>query len=374
MRILFTTDQIYLHGGIEKVMAEKANYFADVFDYDVHILTTEQNGNAPCYRLSEKIKKTDISVNYHRKKSYFHPANLLKLPQHFRQWRKAIRTIDPDVVIVCNYAFDFYWSPFFFTRISKLKEFHSSGFLEMEARKNAGFFGKIRFGLQDFIESKYDRIVVLNPSEAQFCKSKNTVVIPNPIGKTDKVAALKNKKAIAAGRIAPVKGFTKAIDAWALAMEYQSDWELYIYGQGEPDYIQMLKAKIVNQGLQNNIFIKPATENLDDEMAGASMYVMSSVSECFPMVLLEALSAGLPIASFDCPTGPGNIITDGEDGFLAEDQNIASLAEKIVILMTDEDLRKEMGKCGRSNAQRFSNEAVMNLWQSLFNELKNKSN
>jgi hypothetical protein len=83
MKILFSTDQVYLHGGIEKVMAEKANYFADVLGYEVYILTTEQKGKAACYPLSDKIIKTDIAINYQRAKSYFHPANLVKMPGHF---------------------------------------------------------------------------------------------------------------------------------------------------------------------------------------------------------------------------------------------------------------------------------------------------
>ena len=139
MTILFSTDQVYLHGGIEKTMAVKANYFADVLGYDVVILTTEQKGKLPQYALSSKVRLIDIGINYHRKKSYFHPANIAKIPKHFFGSRKAIAAVKPDVIISCNYAFDFYWLPFIFKKIPKLKEYHSSRFFEDRARRKSSF-------------------------------------------------------------------------------------------------------------------------------------------------------------------------------------------------------------------------------------------
>src|SRR5690554_6663225 len=123
MKILFSTDQTYLHGGIEKVMAEKANYFADVLGYDVTILTTEQNDQPAQYPLSKAVKQADLGVNYNRIKSYFSFQNIRKLPLHFYRQQKALHQINPDIVIVCNYAFDFYWYPFIHKSSKKIKEF-----------------------------------------------------------------------------------------------------------------------------------------------------------------------------------------------------------------------------------------------------------
>ncbi|MCZ8197318.1 MAG: glycosyltransferase [Flavobacterium sp.] len=370
MRILFTTDQIYLHGGIEKVMAEKANYFADVLNYEVYILTTEQKGYEPCYFLSNKIKRVDIGVNYIRFISYFHPKNISKIPFHFKQWKKTISAIKPDVIISCNYAFDFYWTPFFLRQIPKLKEFHSSRYFEEIDRKNASFLKKMIFLINDFIESKYTKLILLNDDEAQYYRSNNLEIIPNPITiNDDSVAILNNHKAIAAGRIAPVKGFEKAILAWKIVVEQNSDWELHIYGQGEKKYIESLQNLINENNLQKNVIIKNAVSNLDLILLDYSIYVMTSLTECFPMILLESLASGLPIVSFDCPHGPKNIITNNEDGFIVKNQDIIALSEKINLLINDHELRIAIGKKGKQNSYRFSKENVILKWQNLFNSL-----
>ncbi|MBC7523099.1 MAG: glycosyltransferase family 4 protein [Flavobacterium sp.] len=373
MKIVFSTDQIYLHGGIEKVMALKANYFADVLNYEVTILTTEQNHKKPCYPLSSKVNLIDIEINYNRKKSYFHYSNLAKIPNHFKKWNAVLKQIKPDGLISCNYAFDFYWIPFFKLDVKKYKEYHSSGYFESLDKSNAGFIKKMRYKLNDFIASKYTSNIILNPDEKIYYPYKNLTVIPNPIDETPLTANLENKTIIAAGRIASVKGFDVLIKTWQLVAQKEPLWQLHIYGQGEPDYIKMLQQLIDNFQLTNQVFIKPATNNLLEVLSQHSIYVMSSNTECFPMVLLESLAVGLPIISFDCPTGPRNIITDNEDGFLVENQNCASLAEKIVFLIQNKTSRKAMGIKAKTNSLRFSTPKVMQLWQNLFDSqnLKN---
>ncbi|RZK04268.1 MAG: glycosyltransferase family 4 protein [Flavobacterium sp.] len=373
MKILFSTDQTYLHGGIEKIMAAKANYLADLQGYEVHILTTEQKGNAPCYQLSPKISQTDLAVNYHRQKSYFHPSNFVKIPGHFGKLSNAIKSIRPDIIIVCNYAFDFYRMPFIFKNIPKLKEYHSSGIVDAQAEANSGLLKRMIFSLNEFIASKYDRLVLLNPDEKSYYASNNTVIIPNFVDVPDFRADLNAKKAIAAGRIAPVKGFENLIGAWKLVAAKHPDWQVHIYGQGEESYIGSLRNLIEDFGLEKNVFILPATNKLVEKMSEYSMCVMSSQTECFPMVLLESLSVGLPIVSFDCETGPRNIITNNEDGLLAKNQNVEDLAAKIITLIDDVSLRKTMGSHAKTNVSRFSKSNVMAKWLDLFNELKSQN-
>ena len=324
--------------------------------------------------MSDKIKRIDIAIDYERKLSYFDFKNIKKIPKHFIHWKKEIKKINPDVMITCNFAFDFYWIPFLFKKILKLKEFHSSRCFDKEIREKASFLKKLNFKIDDFIESKYTKLIILNPDEKKYFENNNIEIIPNPITiSTNVTASLVNKRAIAAGRIAPVKGFEKAILSWKIVVEQNPDWCLDIYGDGEQDYIERLKKLIILNKLEKNVFIYNAIKNLDQKLLDYSIYIMSSITECFPMVLLESLAIGLPIVSFDCPTGPRNIITNNEDGFLAENQNIEQLAKKIVILMKDDNLRSKMGINAKQNSLRFSNDVVLKKWQVLFDNYTKKT-
>lgn len=372
MKLLFSIDHLYLHGGAEKVLTHRVNYLAEKLGCEVTIITTEQKGKQTCYTLSDKVKLIDLEINYYREKSYFHPSNLLKIPNHFKKLNKTIKKINPDAVIVLNYAFDYYWLPFIVRKIPKLKEFHSSRYYPNEARKKANLLKKFFLAINDFVESNYDRIVVLNPTESFFYKNKNIEVIPNPITITDKLVDITSKNVMAAGRIAPIKGFEKLIEAWEIVAPQYPDWKLNIYGQGEEQYINSLQELINQKKLEKHIIFQPATDNLIEKMTQHSIFVMSSISECFPMVLLESLSVGLPIISFDCPTGPGNIITANEDGILVENQNSETLAEKIVFLISHQDSRKDMSEKGKHNVKRFSEEVIMKKWFEMLTNITSK--
>ena len=371
MRIVFSTDQIYLHGGIEKVMTQKANYFADILGYEVIVLTTEQGNRKPCYQLSTKIKLVDIGINYQRDQSYFSRVNLAKIPRHFKQTKMVLNKFRPDVVIVLNFAFDFYWLPFISRRIPKWKEFHSSRYFEMLDRKNTkSVFKMMRFRFSDWIESQYTKIIVLNPDEKKYYRNDSIAIIPNPIEIPTSSANLINKKVITAGRIAPVKGFENAILTWKLVNASHPNWELHIYGNGEPNYVNELQQLIADNKLQHTVFIKNAVADLQKQMLDYSLYLMTSHTECFPMVLLEALSTGLPILSFDCPTGPHNIVIHEKDGFLVEDQNNLALADKLIFLIENEKERITMGREAKQNVQRFETTITMKKWLELLIDLQ----
>lgn len=367
MKIVFNTDQIYLHGGIEKVMATKANYFANLPEVEVCIVTTEQQGNLPRYSLHPKIKLIDLGVNYDRSKSYFSSSNFFKLFQHFKEQRKLFKSLDPDVVISPNYNFDHYWLPFIHPRSKKIKERHSSRFYEKEERKSASLFKKIKIWIDDEIDKKYNYIVVLNKDEEKYLASKNGVVIPNPVEIPDFVCDLVNKKVITAGRIAPVKGFDELIKAWNITNQKFPDWELHIYGENYSGTKEKLEELIRDLQLEKSVTFKGNVSDLPTVMQDYSMYAMSSETECFPTVLLEALSVGLPIVSYDCPNGPRHIIRDNEHGFLAQQKKPADLADKLMLLMNDEILRKKMGGKAREHSQSFSNTIVMKKWCELLN-------
>ena len=367
MRIIISTDQIYLHGGIEKVLSTKANYWSNQSGVEVYIVTTEQKGNTPCYPMDSRVHLIDLGINYNRSRSYFSKENMKKAIKHFREQKKLFRQLKPDAIISPNFNFDHYWLPNLKAGAKLIKEIHGSRYKDQHRRKNASFAKKIQFLISDWAESRYSHIVVLNEDEKEYIRTGNAEVIPNPIELQAMRADLDNKKVIAAGRISPVKGFGEMIESWALIYKENPDWQLHLYGDDYLGTKGKLELQINNLGLKDAVVFKGSVDNLTEKMADYSLYAMTSETECFPMVLLEAMSVGLPIVSYDCPNGPRNIIKDGEDGLLVPHHRTDRFAEEMLKLMNNESLRKQLGTAAQKNAARFSTDEVMKKWQTLLN-------
>jgi glycosyltransferase involved in cell wall biosynthesis len=215
---------------------------------------------------------------------------------------------------------------------------------------------------------RLDKFVVLTQEDYQsWVGFTNVTVIPNPIYTyPDHGSSCESKQAIAVGRYTWQKGFDMLIEAWTLVTARHPDWQMKIYGAGNPD---AFRKAVRDKGLQATLFCEDATNDVYQKFDESSIYVLSSRYEGLPLVLIEAMSAGLPCVSFACPCGPRDVISDGEDGLLIEPENIEKLAEGICKLIEHEDLRKKMGLAARKNVVRFQEENIMKHWIDLFNVL-----
>ncbi len=369
MKIVYYTDQVYLHGGIEKVLAQKLNYFSNFPEFKVYLITTEQKGQPYCYPISKRVTHYDLGVNYSRTKSYFHPVNFKKVPSHLIKIRNKLKEIKPDVLIVCNFAFDFYFIPFISKGIKTIKEYHSSRYYYSKELPSRSFLSRLFFKLNRLIEKRYTHIVVLNKDEKKYYAAKNCVVISNSIKvaiNTNKL--VRNNVIIAAGRIALVKQFDHLIKAWSLIANKFPHWEVHIYGEGDKVLSSELQ-QFIKELKVPNIKLMGATSHLNVKMKEASIYAMTSKTECFPMVLLESLSCGLPIISYNCPFGPKNIITDKKDGILVNHNNIDTFASELAKLIKNIELRKMMEINAKKNVKRFDENIVMQQWIQLFKSI-----
>jgi glycosyltransferase involved in cell wall biosynthesis len=108
---------------------------------------------------------------------------------------------------------------------------------------------------------------------------------------------------------------------------------------------------------------------IGQEYANSSMLVMSSNYEGFPMVMIEAMAAGLPIVSFDFKCGPRDIITHGVDGFIVPNGDIYALAQSMMQLMSNSVMRRSMGLKAQKITQTYSETIVMGKWLDLFMQL-----
>ena len=149
------------------------------------------------------------------------------------------------------------------------------------------------------------------------------------------------------------------IEAWLLVEAKHPNWLLNIYGEGEDR--SKLEKMIADKNL-NNITLKGLTNDVQAVYDTAAFYVMSSRFEGLPVVLIEAQSRGLPIVSFDCPSGPAEIVHNNIDGVLVENGNVLALAESMIKLIEDDSLRKLMSKHSLKAAKVYQIETITQKW------------
>jgi glycosyltransferase involved in cell wall biosynthesis len=220
---------------------------------------------------------------------------------------------------------------------------------------------------------RFDAIAVLTERDRReyqaMLPGSRVVRIPNAVHTLDQVPArpASSKIAVAAGRLFPQKGFDMLIPAWAKLVESYPDWQLRIYGSGEKK--AELRALIDEHHLYNHVFLMGHTDRLDDELAKAAFYVLSSRFEGLPMVMIEAMSHALPVVSFDCPTGPADVLTHGVDGLLVPPEDPDALAEAMAKVMADGQLRADMGAAAVMTAAGYGPDAVHPRWEALFTDL-----
>ena len=181
-------------------------------------------------------------------------------------------------------------------------------------------------------------------------------------------AALENKVVVAAGRMGPQKGFDRLLPVWAKIAPDHPDWELRIWGGGNG--IGKLRRQAQELGIADSARVMGFTNKLHEEFADSSLYVMSSRKEGFPMVLLEAMGVGLPVVSYDCPTGPRDIIREGVDGHVVPDGDADALAAAMAGLMDDPDRRKAFGAAAVEGAARYDLATIAGRWEQLLGELE----
>jgi glycosyltransferase involved in cell wall biosynthesis len=180
-------------------------------------------------------------------------------------------------------------------------------------------------------------------------------------------STLERPVVVGGGRPTPQKGLDLLIEAFEEVVRRRPDWTLRIFGAGPRR--RQLAGMVAERGLYNNVFLMGATQAMGPELAKASLFALSSRYEGFGMVILEAMSKGLPVVSFDCPRGPGEIIHHGEDGLLVENGDVAAFARALLALIDDEDRRRAMGEAALRTAAGYAIDEIGAQWDALLRDV-----
>jgi glycosyltransferase involved in cell wall biosynthesis len=220
---------------------------------------------------------------------------------------------------------------------------------------------------------KLDLLAVLTAADrdayASHLEDRIRVVhIPNAVRDLGGARAdLEAKTALAAGRLERAKGFDVLLETWARVAPDHPDWRLRIYGSGS--WRPALEQAVADLGLERSAAVEKPAPDLGAEMSKASIFVLSSRREGFPLVLLEAMSAGMAVVSFDCPTGPADLIDDHRNGLLVPDGDVGALAAGIRELIADADLRRRCAAAAIETAREYTVAAIGGRWEAVLREV-----
>lgn len=357
MKVVYFLDQVSSPGGIERVVSIKSNYLVKK-NVDVVIVTNENRTGTVYYEISNKVRVINLGINYNKSKSLYSYCNLLKAIKHFFRLKKLLLNEKPQISIVTTYNYLHYFIPILKT--GKIVREHHSSYLNHDV---FSLSRRLRNSIEDFFSRLYDLNIFLSSEESNSKKINNSKVIPNSLKTRNyKSNLIRENTVIFAGRIAPVKGLERLIKVWSLVVNSVPSWRLEIYGDGEEGYVDSLKTLAARILPENSYIFMGATQKIETKMAEAGIFAMTSHSECYPMVLLEAMNNYLPVIAFDCPTGPRNIIINKNTGLLIENGNINDYAEGLKYLIKNEMVRCHLSENAYQKVKDYDEDKILSLY------------
>ncbi len=364
--VCFTIRNIDCGGGTERVGLRLANALADV-GYSVWMVSYDAKHGRPFFPCDPRVKLWTILS---------HGGLERKMRWHFWygawRFRRFLKHNHIDVVIDID-TFNALWTA---PAVRGLGiRWISWDHFNLDYCR-----GSLRERALDLVRREAYRLVLISKADRDSYIGR----IAFPVGK---IAQIYNplsfevghpidhygqRRVTAIGRIAPQKGFDLLLRAWLLVEREVQDWTLEIVcGYGDWKALQR-EAKAMGC---HNVICSPPTADVAGKLAETAIFALSSRFEGFGLVITEAMACSVPTVSFACPQGPAEIIANGVDGLLVEPENIGQFAEKLLLLMADDNLRVRMGEAAYRNCARFALANILPQWIGLIeNEDDNASN
>lgn len=356
-------------GGAERVTINLANYWA-AEGCDVTLVTVA-SAHTDSYELATSVRRIALGLDSISGGTFCAiAANFIRV----RALRRLLRQLRPDVAIGMMSAASV---------LLGLAAWRLKGIITIGSERTyppmspLGFLWDImRRNIYAFLD------VIVTQTEkgrdwvAANTKAKAVAVIPNPVQwpipvhnpilKPAEYLARDRHHLLAVGRLGPEKGFDKLIEAFALLANDFPNWNLCILGEGP--LREMLESLIHQYDLADRVLLPGYVGNVAEWYVASDLFVLSSHFEGFPNALLEAMASGLPVVSFDCDTGPRDLIRHEINGLLVAPGDTKALAAALRRSLNDEPFRRRLGARAQSLKYRFSVDQIQLLWMSLFKE------
>lgn len=363
------------YGGIEKSVIALANLLCDT--YDVSIYCTYKLFDEPAFNLDSRVKVeyllNDLKPNRREFREALHSFHLITLIRESFKANKIlylrrktmisrIKESDADIIISTRDIFN-YW----------LGEYAREGVLKVGWEHNH-YHGDYNYAMNiTKSASRLDYLVLVSEALCKYYKKQlaNThckcVYIPNMIDKIpDGCALLKSRRIVSVGRLSKEKGYMDLLRIFRKIHSDNPSWKLDIIGDGEER--SNLEGFIKTNSLEKVVTLHGfrSREYIDDILHSSSIYVMTSYTESFGIVLIEAMSHGLPCIAFDSAEGARELINSGMNGYLIKNRSFPAMVKKITDLMNNYDNRKKIGMAGRSYVKKYTSDVVKDSWLDLF--------
>lgn len=359
-QVAFFSGDITRSGGTENVSIMIANALtASQPQYGLRFISLFEERKEPFFAIDPSIARSTVyPVPTHGIQHYFDTV---------RRLRALVREHHIDVLIDIDGILDMYALPLKRSTGVKVVSWEHFNY-----HQNPGV--PYRKLTRRWAARKADAIVTLTEADKRLYESNlklrcPVIAIPNPMQhpSPEPVYDASSRTIISSGRLTFQKGFDMLVDVAAKVLPQHPDWRWLVLGEGEDR--PMLERKIADAGLGAQLVLKGRVENMPDYYRTAAMFVLTSRFEGLPMVLLEAKAYRLPIVSFDCETGPADIVTDGVNGDLVPEGDIDAAADRINRLIDDADRRRQYSDHALDDAGKFGRDAIMAQWHRLLKDL-----
>lgn len=364
------------YGGIEKCVVNLANILCD--KYEVEIACTYKLYEKPAFDLDKRVKVNYLGCEAPNKKELKDAIKHFKIFNIFKEGFKSIRILHQRRKTMVNFIKNSDAEVIISTRDifnSWLGDYAKDGVLKIGWEHNH-YHDNYKYARSVVGSSYYlDYFVLVSESLRNFyaealrrsdCKC---VYIPNMIDEIpDKVSKLVDKKIVSIGRLSKEKAPLDLLKVFSILHTNYKDWKLEIIGDGVlkeemEDFIQLhhLEDSVHLAGFQGKDYINKVLNK-------SSIYLMTSETESFGIVLLEAMSHGVPCIAFDSAEGAREIISSGDNGYLIKNRNYVAMVKKIEDLIKNPKERKRVGLAGRSSIEKYKGDVVCDMWVNLIEE------